>query len=175
MRNRTALGLIGTALTLALVGCQGNGGAEAERAQERGASRAGRVSGSKSPEQAFLDRIEDAAGRNDAKELASMLHPDVIASFGEEKCIEAFQQETAPGRVIAGKPVRSTKAAWKNAQGRTEIYTDGPAYKGAVTIMKGTRVSTEGMRISTFDFGADKSGKFFLFADCNEKVFKSEE
>ena len=171
MDKRGALCLLGGTLILLLTACQGNSGAGAEDRQRSGASRPGMVSKNQSPEMKFLKRIADAAKRNDAKELASMLHPDVIASFGEEKCIAAFQQEKAPGRVITGKPVRSTMASWRNAQGRTQIYREGQAFKGAVTLMEGSKLKG----ITTFDFAADKAGKFYLFFDCNEKALKTEE
>jgi hypothetical protein len=170
MTKFAAWGLIGGVLTLSLVACQG-GGSEAKGPQKSRASRPGKVSSSKSPERAFLDRIADAAGKNDAKELASMLHPDVIASFGEAKCVGAFQQDKAPRMVIAGAPVRSTVASWSNAQGRTQIYRDGPTFTGAITMMEGPHAGP----VTSLDFGADKAGKFFLFADCSEKVFKVQE
>ena len=168
MGKHAALGLICGSLTLLFVACQGISGAEAKRPQDSGASRAGKVSRNQTPEKEFLKRIADAAQRNDAKELASMLHPDVIASFGEEQCVAAFQQDKAPGMVIAGAPVRSTMASWRNAQGRTQIYREGATYIGGVSMMEGPKVKG----VTTLNFAADESGKFYLFVNCNEKAFK---
>ena len=106
MGKSVALCLLRGVLILVLIAFQSGSATEAKGRQRSGASRPGKVSKNQSPEMKFLKRIADATKRNDAKELASMLHPDVIASFGEEKCIAAFQQEKAPDMVIKGRPTR---------------------------------------------------------------------
>jgi len=171
MRKHSIMWLIGLVVALTMFACQSNPGTEAKQSEEKQTSEAGKVSPSQTPEKEFLKRIADAAEENDAKALASMLHPDVIASFGEEKCVEAFQQESPPSMVVAGSPVGATTAFWKNAEGRTQIYLDGPTYMGGVSMMDGAKMRGT----KTFSFAADESGKFYLFADCSEKVFKVEE
>ena len=121
------------------------------------------------PENVFLKRIADAAERNDVAELVSTIHPDVIASFGKEKCSEALTQTPTPGMVIAGRAVRSTMASWRNAQGRTQIFTEGTPFKGAVTTMERGKIT--GM--VTFDFVKDNAGEFHLFIDCNQKLLRA--
>ena len=173
MGKYVTLCFLASAPTLVLVACQGNGGKEATRAEKSGASRMGKLSRSQTPERAFLERIADATQRNDAKVLASMLHPDVIASFGEEKCIEAFQQDNPPTMVIAAPPIGSMSAHFKDAQGRTQGYDEGAAFMGAVAMMDGHEPRDKGT--TTFEFGADESGKFYLFVDCSEKIFETGE
>ena len=123
------------------------------------------VAQSSKPENAFLKSIADAAERNDVEELVSSVHPVVIDSFGKEKCSEALTLTPKPGMVVAGRAVRSTMATWKNAQGRTQIFTEGTPFKGAVTAMERGKMTGMG----TFDFVKDSAGKFHLFIDCNRK------
>ena len=124
------------------------------------------------PENAFLKRIADAAQRNDVVELVSTLHPDVIASFGKEKCSEALAVTPKPGlMVIGGSATRMERAFWRNAQGRTQMLTEGTPFKGGVgTMERGKKMSA---RTVVFDFVKGDAGEFHLLIDCNQKLFEA--
>jgi hypothetical protein len=121
----------------------------------------------------FLETLQMALTRGSRKALIPMIHPEVLESFGSQRCAVALAPRTNRyhrALVFGLTPVET--ASWRNASGELQEMKEGRAiFRVEIGFSwESERRALREVKAGTLVMASDSYGSFSVFPDCSKRL-----